>query len=93
MGTTKGQGDVFRINLESHQPVKHVMIQEDISKGEHVLEYNIYGLEDENWKLLSQGTSIGHKRIENIFDGKYTGVKLEIVKSEDKPKIRSFECY
>ena len=93
LGSTSGKGNVFTISFKSPQSVNHVVIQEDISKGERIREYNLFGMENGEWKLLSHGTCIGHKRIEVIKGGKYSGIKLEIIKSEGKPQIQKLECY
>lgn len=93
LGSTAGNGNVFSINFQSPQSVKYVVIQEDISKGERIREYNLYGLQNGNWKLLGKGTCIGHKRIEVIKNGMFSVIKLEIVKSEGNPEIKDMKCY
>jgi hypothetical protein len=92
LGSTTGKGNLFTISFKSPQPVNYVVIQEDISKGERIREYNLFGMENGVWKLLSQGACIGHKRIEVIKNKKLSGIKLEITKSEGKPQIRKLEC-
>jgi len=93
LGSSEGKGNLFTINFKSPQSVKYVVIQEDISKGERIREYNLYGMQNCNWRLLGKGTCIGHKRIEVIKDGMFSEIKLEIVKSEGIPQIKRIECY
>ena len=93
LGQTTGTGNLYEIDFEKSQKVKHVIIQEDISKGERVREYKLYGKEDGEWELVNTGSSIGHKRIEVLNKGNYSGIKLEVVRSEGDPIIRKLECY
>ncbi len=93
LGSTKGKGNEFSIEFKSPQKINYVVIQEDISKGERVREYKLSGKIDGEWHLLSEGSCIGHKRIEELHGKIYTSVKLEIVKSEGKPYIKEIKCY
>jgi len=93
LGSTAGNGNLFTINFKSPQSVRYVVVQEDISKGERIREYNLYGMGNGKWQLLGKGTCIGHKRIEVIQEKAFSGIKLEIVKSEGKPQIKNMECY
>ena len=45
------------------------------------------------WHLIGNGSSIGHKRIEVIKGGIYSAVKLDILKSDGTPEIKSMVCY
>lgn len=93
LGSTSGQGNFFTINFKSSQPVKYVVIQEDISRGERIREYSIYGMENGKWANLCNGTSVGHKRIEIIENRELSVIKLEITKAEGNPHVRNFVCY
>ncbi len=53
----------------------------------------IFALKDGNWILLSEGSCIGHKRIEIIDPITVSKVKLEILESIAKPKIKYFVAY
>lgn len=93
LGSTSGKGNLFTIGFKSPQPVNYVVIQEEISKGEHIREYNLYGMGNGVWKLLSKGTCIGHKRIEVLKGSIYSAIKLEITNSEGTPYVRIMESY
>lgn len=93
LGSASGKGNVLTISFKSPQQVNYIVLQEDISKGECIREYNLYGKEKGEWKPLSQGFSVGHKRIEILKGKVYSGIKLEITKSEGKPIIRKLECF
>jgi len=93
LGKTKGSGKELIVRFKSPKPVASVVIMEDISKGERILEYKLNGMTNGNWQLLGQGSCIGHKRIEIVREGKFSAIKLEITKSEGTPLIRSLACY
>jgi alpha-L-fucosidase len=93
LGSTSGKNNELVVNFTASQLVSDVVIQEDISKGERVREYKLYGRQGKAWKQIAQGSSIGHKRIEVIKDGEYSGIKLEIVKSDGKPGIKNLQVY
>lgn len=93
LGTTEGQGNNFIIRFESPRTLAYVVIMEDIAKGERIREYKLSGLENDTWQLLGTGSCVGHKRIETVRKGIFTAVRLEIIKSEGIPLIRSFTCY
>lgn len=93
LGSAAGEGNLVTVSFNTPQAVRYVVIQEDIAKGERVREYNLYGMADGQWKRLSQGTSVGHKRIEVIANETLSGVKLEVVKADGTPQIARLACY
>ncbi|MEX2592030.1 MAG: alpha-L-fucosidase [Anditalea sp.] len=93
LGSTSGEKDLFTIAFSSPEPVKYIVIQEEISKGERILEYRLAGKKNGVWRHLDEGISIGHKRIHPIDDGLFSSIRLEIIKSEGKPSIRNLEVF
>jgi alpha-L-fucosidase len=91
--STRGEGDLFILKFKSPKSVRCVVIQEDISKGERILEYNLTGMADGIWKKLGNGTCIGHKRIELIQEGTYSAIRFEVTKSEGTPSLRNITCF
>ncbi len=93
LGSTKGKGNEFILDFESPRQVNYVVLEEDISKGERILEYNLFGKENGQWKMVSQGSCIGHKRIEKLNGERITGIKLEVVKAQGKPYLKEVACF
>lgn len=93
LGSINGKGNEFIIEFNLPQIINYVVIQEDIFKGERVREYKLYGKEKGDWQVLSEGSCIGHKRIEKIDNKNLSGIKLEIIKAEGTPNIKGIECY
>jgi alpha-L-fucosidase len=93
LGETSGQGTEFTIKFKSPQKIKFIVMMEEISKGERTLEYSLSGMEGNKWQIIATGSVIGHKRIEVLKEGVFSEIKLEILKCDGKPEIRSFACY
>jgi alpha-L-fucosidase len=93
LGQTSGKGKEFVIHFAKPQSVGYVIIMEDISKGENVRNYELFGLEGNNWNLLSVGSCIGHKRIETIKNGKYSAIRLNITNFMETPRLKEMLCY
>jgi alpha-L-fucosidase len=90
---TSGTGNELVLELNSSKLPSFIVIQEDIKMGERVLKYRILGLSGNTWQLLSEGSSIGHKRIEKIKEGKFSAIKLIIDESNGNPQIKNLACY
>jgi alpha-L-fucosidase len=74
--------------LGGHCQIDHVLIQEDISKGERVRQYTVEGLADGKWQQIAEGTAIGHKKIHQITPITVSQVRLTVSQSSAEPQIR-----
>ena len=66
---------------------------EDITKGERVRKYELYGLQNNQWKLLSTGSCVGHKRIEVVNGEQYSSVRLNVTEADGQPVIEKMVCF
>ena len=66
-----------------------MIIQEDIQYGERVRAYKIEGYVNGKWTILSEGKSIGHKRIEKFETQNIQKLRLSITSSIDQPLIKN----
>lgn len=57
---------VLEIDLGGAKKITHVIIEEEIAKGQHILKYAVDVFADGTWKTVAEGQSIGRKRIERI---------------------------
>ena len=73
--------------------IDHVALMEDISQGQRVLEYVVEGMVDNQWRELSRGTSIGHKKIDRFVPVMCNKVRLRCTKSLAEPIIRRFAAF
>ena len=88
LAETSGRGGLVELELGSVKPVDHVVIMEDITQGERVRGYVVEGLARDQWQGLSQGTAIGHKKIDRFPPVQVSKIRLRVTQSADSPRIR-----
>ncbi len=93
LATTYGHGKLIKIQLPKPQTVNHVILTEDIAKGERVRKFKLEGNENGKWKTLFEGSCIGHKLIIPFEDGNLKQLRLRIDDAIDEPIISSFSVY
>ncbi|UCF14156.1 MAG: alpha-L-fucosidase, partial [Phycisphaerales bacterium] len=94
LARTTGLGMTVELELKEPARFDHVVIAEDIGRGERVREYEVVALIAGNeWRKICEGISIGHKRIQNFDTVQASRVRLHVTKSTDFPIIREFAAY
>ncbi len=93
LAETRGQGKMVTLELDAPSLVDHVVIMEDISKGERVREYAVEGERGGTWFELVRGTAIGHKKIEFFQETEVTKLRLNVSRSVGDPIVRSLAAY
>lgn len=89
-----GEGKSLEMKLPGAVKVNHVILQEDVAKGQRVLEFEITAQDAEgNWLSVYQGTSVGQKKI-CYFDAVTSkAIKVTFQNYKDVPQILSFSAY
>ncbi len=90
---TKGDGDVIDLVLPKPATVDHMVMMEDIARGERVREYSLRAQVNGLWQIVGEGTCIGHKKIDRIKPVTASHLRLKLTKSTATPHIRSFALY
>ena len=91
---TSGNTQELILDLGKPTVVNHCILQEQLEKGQRVTSYMIEGLdENDNWVLLSKGTSIGNKKIDYFQNILVKKIRLQILASKSVPQIRNFAVY
>lgn len=93
MASVSGNGNTLILNLGSIRKVNHVIIEENISDGERIRKYRVEGLAKGSWKLLCEGQSIGHKRIEEFNSQECSKIRLIVEESIAEPEIKSLSAF
>ena len=75
------------------QTINTVMLQEDILKGQRVEEFTVEGLINDEWIKLSEGTTIGYKRLLRFEDTKATKIRITIEETRDIAYIKKVGAY
>lgn len=90
---TRGEGDRVRLVLDQPAEIDHVMVMESIRKGERVREYVIEGVVGDEWRELSRGTAVGHKKIDRFPPTTVSAVRFTATQSAAKPLIRRLAVF
>lgn len=93
LASTSGIGKKVTLKLEKPAAINHIIIQEDISKGERIRSYEIEGFVDGKWKVLATGESVGHKRIEQIKNIEVSRLRIKVLKAVREPQIKNLSLY
>jgi alpha-L-fucosidase len=91
---TSGKGKTVSLKI-GKEPVKinHVVIQENIAKGERVRKYTVEANVQGQWLTLCTGTSIGHKRIQ-VFEPVTTNeIRFRADEFAETPNIKRLAVY
>ncbi len=83
----------FEVDMEGPIVVDAAEICEASGFEGRVLEYKIEGQIDSDWKLLSQGTTVGKRKLDRFPKETVWKVRLTIVKARDYPAIKKFGLY
>ncbi|MCX7428072.1 MAG: alpha-L-fucosidase [Planctomycetia bacterium] len=79
---------VLQLDLGGAKKIAHVVLEEEIAKGQHVLKYGVDVFAAGTWKTVAEGQSIGRKRIER-FEPPITAekVRFRVVQANAIPNV------
>jgi alpha-L-fucosidase len=81
------------IDLGEDTEVNRILIQEYISLGQRVQEFNVEALVDGEWNKVIEGTTFGYKVIRKFPVVSASMIKVNILKSKACPLISNIELY
>ena len=70
-----------------------VMMQEQITEGQRVESYEVEGRIGGEWRQLSKGTTIGHKKLDRFPQAVADALRLRITSALAPPLIRRFGAF
>ena len=88
-----GNGAEFRVALPTAVLIDRAVLMEDIAQGERVRRYVLEGLVEDEWRRLSEGTAIGHKKIDRFAAAGVRELRLRVVESVGEPRIRKVAVF
>jgi alpha-L-fucosidase len=94
VASLKLQQKDYTINIPLQKSFSKIVIQENIQEGERVRSFVIEANINDQWKIIKEGTCIGHKYI-GLLDTpiKATAVRLIIKEATSAPMIKTFALY
>jgi len=89
---------VFALNLnicaQQQVPIiNHIVLQEDIAKGERVREFKLEAEINGKWTAIYCGSSIGHKHIVPIDPVLTDKIRFVALSSKGEPQLKSMSVY
>lgn len=93
VASVSGSGNTINLELQEKQKVNHVMLMEDISKGERVRKFVLEGKTVNGWKTIFKGSCIGHKFIHRFDEMEVSAVRLKVSESKAEPQILDFSVF
>jgi alpha-L-fucosidase len=92
---TSGRKNVIELTFSKPTELNHTILQEDLSKGQRVMEYVTEYSTDggKTWTVLYRGSSVGHKKIDRFPTVQARKMRVRFTKTKDKPQIVNFAVY
>jgi alpha-L-fucosidase len=70
-----------------------LLLQENITKGQRIEQFTLEAWVDKKWQKITEGTTVGYKRILRFPDVKTDKVRLTINQSRLEPALAEFGLY
>lgn len=90
---TSGEGEIVELDLGKKTPIDHVITMEEISGGHRIRSYVIEGFDGKEWKCLTTGISVGHKKIDFFTSTEVEKIRIRVTKHVGTPLIRSLAAF
>jgi len=84
---------VLELDLGSEQIFDRIVLSEYIQAGQRVERFRIERWEEETWKPLYEGTTIGYKHICRFAEARARKLRIVVVESRWCPTLSRFEVY
>jgi len=81
------------IKLDGPVTFDRAVTKEDLTNGQFIRKYEIQALVDGEWKTVTSGTTVGHKKIDIFPAVTATGVRLVVKASLGPVLIRNFDVF
>lgn len=83
----------LEIELPQEKAVNYIVLQEYIKLGQRVENFTVSAWENNTWKEIAQGTTIGNKRILALGGVSTTKIKVEIKAAKACPLLSNIGLY
>jgi alpha-L-fucosidase len=92
--TDEGVTSAFLVfKLRDKQTFNCIMLQEYILAGQRIEKFNIDAWDGSRWNKISEGTTVGYKRLLRLPSVTTDKVRLNIEQSRTSPTLRSFGLF
>jgi len=80
-------------NVVPGETINTVMLQEDIQKGQRVEVFKVEGLVNDEWVFLTEGTTIGYKRLLKFEEINASKLRITVSETRDIANIKKVGAY
>ncbi len=88
-----GEGPAVTLSLPGDGLIDHVILEEDLRGGQRILSYRLEGLTTGRWRVIGEGTSVGHKRIHPVTPDRYLELRATFPTALDRPRLRRLTAF
>ena len=88
-----GAGTELLLPLDGPHAVNHVVLMEDIARGERVRSFTVEGHAADGWRTLAMGSCIGHKFIARFDTVAVNCLRVRVAASAGNPFFRKIATY
>ena len=86
-------GESHEFNVDSNRMINTLLIQEDITRGQHIEEFSVEAYINGVWHHIAEGTTIGYKRLLRFTDCKAERIRITIHASRGIANILNTGLY
>ena len=86
-------GEFREYNIKQGELINTILLQEDIEKGQRVEVFKVEALIDGTWKKLTEGTTIGYKRLLRFDDVAPEKIRITIIETRVSANIKEIGAY
>lgn len=89
--TAPGDKQIYTLKPDSR--INVVLLQEDISHGQRIEQFNLEALVNGKWEPIGKGTTVGYKRMIRFPEIKADAIRLHIEESRLDARINNVAAY
>lgn len=86
-------GEMKEFDLVEGEVINTLMIQEDILKGQRIESFKVEALSGNEWVPLTEGTTVGYKRLLKFDDITPSKVRITLLESREKVNFKYIGAY
>ena len=83
----------IEFEFKKEEKISYILLQEYIELGQRVKAFTVEAWENEAWKPIAQGTTIGYKRILPTTPTTTSKIKISITDAKAAPTLSNVEVY
>ena len=87
------EGESIELSVEQDAVVNTLLLAEDITQGQHVESFRVEALIEGKWGILTEGTTIGYKRLMRFADCNPSKIRVTISATRSTAHLSDIALY